>query len=380
MFAKILFALLFIKHATSYVEIVEKYKDFNAQLLYHKSNEDNFNFLISPYGVIAVANKIIYFSFDTSRKQLEDAIQVPDEDIIHLDNREKESVENSRNSGLTVVVNEYLYIVKELITNESKREMEPFDLTIEVTDSYEIDNSALNYVTPIGNSVTTKVTAELDGDAKIEIINVLSMAGEYGLPFHKFDTKLEFFYNEDDVQLGSVNMMSGKGTFLTKTSKYLNVEAISLPYGKANKYTFYIFKPNKGVKIADVLKKLNNCTLFYDGNNDVFNKLVSVKVPRFMVNKHTGVIEALKHMNVIHVFEENPNNFAKFTNERLQITKFYQKVDVQIIEPTYTDTPLYNSKLDIPEIEFHCNKPFIYYLIKRDQVLFSGIYSKPSIY
>ncbi|PAX55181.1 serpin family protein [Brunnivagina elsteri] len=181
------------------------------------------------------------------------------------------------------------------------------------------------------NGKIEEIVQELSPDQLLLLINAIYFKGNWTEKFDKNQTK-EYPFFAASGQQKPHPMMSQNGDY-----KYLENEqfqAISLPYGKDGRISFYVFLPKK-----DSPKKDSNLTAFYSTlNAENWDKWMtqfskrqgSIRLPRLKMDYEITLNDALKALGMGEAF----SNKADFSGiaKNLSISEVKHKTFVEVNE------------------------------------------------
>ncbi|CAB3245095.1 unnamed protein product [Arctia plantaginis] len=268
-----------------------------------------------------------------------------------------------------------------------KRLVNDFGMAVKALDYTDprVNIFANSYIKATSKRVSYDVLRSDDFEVpSMILVNVMSFKG---LLFKQLELIKEPFYNEDNNEIGSVNMMFSKGLFPFSNIKTLKSFALELPYDTGNKYSLIILLPYPLVKISDIYQKFSNVSL-----NDIFKQLnddvntfglenVHVKLPRFRISTNLVLNKPLNDMGVYDIFQPDLFNFKRATNDKLYVSSVINNVNIDVTMVGQVNSNVTSSKA-IPTPYFPMNRPFLYYIVEKTTttVIVSGIYSKPNFY
>ncbi|KOB74875.1 Serpin-5, partial [Operophtera brumata] len=268
--------------------------------------------------------------------------------------------------------------------------MEKTTTTVIFGGIYSEPTIANSYIEKSGGRVSNVLRSDDFQESRMILTNVISFKGLWALPFNTTDTQLEPFYNEDKVVIGNVNMMFQKGQFPFANMKNLKAFVVELPYGTGGKYSMLFVLPYANVKIADMYRNFATVTL-----KDIFDKLeanentyglddVDVKIPRFHISTNVVLNKPLNKMGVYDIFQPDLASFHGVTQQNIFVSAIVHKADIEITESgtiaSAVSTATFSDRISAPS--FYCNRPFAYFVMEKTTttVIFSGIYSQPTVY
>lgn len=235
------------------------------------------------------------------------------------------------------------------------------------------------------NGRIPKVLDDIKPEAVIYLLNALSFNGEWSTPFTKENTKEEAFTNFDGSR-STVPMM--RRTFNTVCYKGDAFKMISLSYGNSAFY-MSILLPDEGKTTASVLAQLDGEGLRMNinnnpnmGNNQVSGYRVHLKLPRFSLNHHQDLVEAMKELGMPSVFDRSKAEFTRLSQNAIYITQAFQKARIEVDEEgtkaeavTVVGGELTSpGPVIAPELDFFVDRPFVFLIreVSSGAIFFMG--------
>lgn len=393
---KIGILLLFFVKCYADIDFSGRARNFSIELLYYTQLETDGHVVISPFGIWTLLAGVTLGASGNSRKQLSRTLLLPSNDnsIINGYVNLTKTVLDPRTEGVTLKSKNFVFLdkgfnilsdFKRLITNDFDSQVMTLDFKDPTAASVAnalIENS--------GATVSNVLRSDDFSVSRMILTNVISFKGLWSLPFNRTDTQVEPFYDENKKQIGTVKMMYQRNQFPFSNMQSLQAHALELPYGNDNKYSMLILLPYPRSTVNEVYMKLSKVTL-----TDIFKRLeddienfgledVDVKLPRFKISTNIVLNTPLIKMGVRDIFSSSAAKFGKITKEDIFISAIVHKADIEVTESgtvASAETSAYFAdRITTPR--FDANRPFIYFVIEKSTttVIFSGIYSKPSVF
>jgi serine protease inhibitor len=183
-----------------------------------------------------------------------------------------------------------------------------------------------NWVKENTNGKIDKIVQELSPDQVLFLINAIYFKGNWTDKFDKNKTK-EYPFFAASGQQKPHPMMSQNGDY-----KYLeteNFQAVSLPYGKDGRMSFYVFLPRKNSNLTAFYPTLNAEN--WDKWMAQFSKRQgSIRLPRFKMDYEVTLNDALKALGMGEAF----SNKADFSGmgKNFAISEVKHKTFVEVNE------------------------------------------------
>ncbi|KPJ00033.1 PREDICTED: serine protease inhibitor 2.1-like [Papilio xuthus] len=394
--------ILFVLFSCGYckIEFSDRARNFSVELLYYTAEEINWHTVISPFGIWSLITGISLGATGTSREQLMTTLILP---------KKKENLVNGYQSLTTAVLNSNTGAVELKNRNYLFSDSDFFikkDFINELRNNFKTIPTKLNFKPPqsaakIANEVIKKygmaVSNVLKPDdfenSRMILTNVITFKGFWQTPFNETLTNVEPFYNENGLQTGEVNMMHLEGSFSYSTFEEIESTILELPYGneESSKYTFVVLLPYKGVPVSTVYKKLSivnlkDIILKLQNDTDMYGTIeVIISLPRFKISTNVVLNRPLNKMGLSDIFDPSAASFGKITDSNnIFVSSIVHKADIEVTEKgtiASASTSSYFSDRMMPA-NFNANRPFIYFIMEKttNTIIFSGVYSKPSIF
>lgn len=237
-----------------------------------------------------------------------------------------------------------------------------------------------NAVEVINNWISSKTNNKIKNavdspDFLSALINTIYFSGRWEIPFIPENNFSDYFISADGTKL--------KTDFMTKTDFYLycendNYKMVSLPY------------KNSDVSMCFVLPKQNDFSLTQINFNNLQDKHVDLKIPKFKFefSMENNLKEILSNMGVKNIFTGySPENMFDGLNTKIKCDKIVHKSFIDINEygtEAAAATLVMINKMSMPIeddiVKFYADRPFYYFIRDNssDEILFAGKCSKIS--
>jgi serpin B len=108
---------------------------------------------------------------------------------------------------------------------------------------------------------------------------------------------------------------------------------------------------------------------------------VNLRLPRFTVETEVGLNETLKQLGMPTAFSQDAD-FSKITGQTdLYLSEVRQKTFVRVdevgTEAAAVTGAVVAVKMLLPSRPFHADRPFVYLIMKGDEILFFGRFAEP---
>ncbi|WP_448268362.1 serpin family protein [Nostoc sp. DSM 114159] len=183
-----------------------------------------------------------------------------------------------------------------------------------------------NWVKENTNGKITKIVEKIEPNQVLFLINAIYFKGNWSNQFDKKETASYPFYITSGRQKQHP-MMSQEGDYKYYESE--KSQAVSLPYGKDGKISFYIFLPKKNSNLKAFYQDLNveNWEKWMTQFN---NQKGFIRLPRFKTDYEITLNDALKTLGMGEAFS-NKANFSGM-GKNFAISQVKHKTFVEVNE------------------------------------------------
>ena len=366
--------------------------NYNSLLIkeVNKTNEDNKNYLISPYSIEIALNLLKESTNNKTREEITKL--VPNREIAII-NSDKVKVSNA-----TFIKNKYKDYVLKTFTNNLKTK---YNADV-IYNDFKTADPINDWVNEKTDKMIPKLIDKIDPNFMFGVVNAVALDLEFKNQFECANTYKTRFTKTDglhlDVYMMNQTYENSDATYV-KTDDY---EAVSLPYktDNDNHYSFEFI----GIKVDDINKFINS--LDDDKIKNIMNNgivasaenNIRVNIPKFSYNYELLTPEfskVLKNLGIIDLFGATPD----FTN--FMSAQDIQKLGVEpalseAIHKTYIDFNEKGTKAaavtgflvyDKSSVALEKNiytitfdKPFIYLIREKNsgELLFFGTVYEPT--
>ncbi|XP_026500065.2 serine protease inhibitor 2.1-like [Vanessa tameamea] len=379
------------------VEFSGRVRNFSLELLHYTQLETEGHVVISPFGIWSLMTGVALGATGNSRAQLSRTFLLPSNQnaIINGYQNLTRTVLETKTPGVQLTTKNFVFIdkgfhvfdaFKRTLTSDFAAKIIELDFK-DSTTAARIANTAIE---DSGATVSNVLRSDDFGTARMILTNVISFKGLWSSPFNVSETNVEPFYDENKKQIGQVKMMYQRATLPYSNIQALNATVMQLTYGGDNKYSMLVILPYPKIKVTEVYKKFTMITL-----KDILERLendtkeygldeVDLKLPRFKISTNVVLNKPLNSMGVFDIFSPKLASFEKITKEEIFISAIVHKADIEVTE-SGTVASAASSAYIVDRIStpaFEANRPFIYFVMEKETttVIFSGIYSKPSVF
>ncbi|MEH1932221.1 MAG: serpin family protein [Nostoc sp.] len=183
-----------------------------------------------------------------------------------------------------------------------------------------------NWVKENTNGKINKIVEKIQPDQVLFLISAIYFKGKWSKEFDKNQTAQHPFYITSGRQK-QLPMMSQGGDYRYYQSKQF--QAVSLPYGKDGKFSFYIFLPKQNSNLKAFYQNLN--VENWEKWMTQFNKQKGfIRLPRFKTDYEVTLNDALKSLGMGEAFS-NKANFSGM-GKNFAISEVKHKTFVEVNE------------------------------------------------
>lgn len=206
-----------------------------------------------------------------------------------------------------------------------------------------------------------KIADEIDPTTVMALLNAVYFKATWTEKFDVVNTHNDTFYKENDETV-SLPMMWRKAQALYGSNDVYS--QLCLPFGSGSAWEMYILLPNKDKTVNDVIKSISNNTWWCSTDS----YLVDIMIPRFSTVSDLELNEAISKIGVPSIFDPKKADLSGISkNGHLFVNKIKQKATIEVDEQgtkttavSVADLALTSTGKSTREIEFHCNRPFVY--------------------
>jgi serine protease inhibitor len=190
----------------------------------------------------------------------------------------------------------------------------------------EASNIINNWVQENTRGKINKIVGTIDPNQVLFLINAIYFKGQWSNEFDKTKTAAYPFYLNSGKQKQQ-QMMSQNGDYLYyENDKF---QAVSLPYGKDGKISFYIFLPKQNSNLKTFHQNLN-FENWEQWTNQFRNREGFIRLPRFKTDYEVTLNDALKALGMEEAFSSKANFSGMGKN--LAISQVKHKTFVEVNE------------------------------------------------
>lgn len=215
----------------------------------------------------------------------------------------------------------------------------------------------------------------LDQETLLSIMNTIYFYDEWVNRFDSERTAPDVFHMADgsDVTCDFMNMEMDSHGFI-KGENYIS-SSLSLKNGSM---TFFL--PDEGTDVRELIESPKKLQELMSGGADSYMGQVTWKVPKFSVGSKLQLREALTKLGLTHMFEDA--DFSAMTETPVFVSNVIQEAHVAVNEEgveaaAFTQIDYAGAALPNGTAEMILDRPFLYVIRNKGQVLFLGICGNP---
>lgn len=327
-----------VRHIYSY--------DFALIILKELLAETDGNFVFSPAGLCHVLNMLsngMDVRSDVYRK-LYDLAGLFNNGIITIDSEDFRLEHASSiwyNKTLGGIKEQYIKTLKHSYKAEAKNA----NFADEKKTKLLIDEWVSNKT----QGMIPKLDTKISQDALMVVLDAIYMNGKWESPFKPYLTEKDMFNNSNGTT-SEVDMMyqALDDAEYAETDEY---QVITLPY-RNSEYSMMVVLPKDGVSIDDVMSEPYWIdSQMYLCEDDMFNKVVELYMPRFKFNNTLSFKEILSRLGLADMFDRD-DSFPEITDFPAFISQIKQQCVIEVGEEGTKA-----SAVTIAECEVGCPPP-----------------------
>lgn len=366
-----------------------KENSFNTLLIegYHKSLEEEKNYMISPYSLEFVLSMIRDGASGTTYEELSNL--VPERDIKTFTAKERINIANALFIKNNVVVKDDF---KKLMSDKYKSQI--------LYDEFVIPDVINDWANKETYGMIPKVMEQINPEFLFGLGNATAIDVEWQSKFKCNSTELEKFNKYDGSKI-DVAMMHQYFESVASYYKDDNATYVSLPYRAYNELGEY---DREGTQLEfigilpeeDVDKYINSFDYDVLKNNlkemkeanDLFH--INLKLPKFKYEYDVeGLTPLLINLGLKETLSPSPN-FEKIADYDMSISNVAQKTFIELSESgtkaaavtlvIFDANAIAPTEPEVVDVTF--DKPFIYIIKDKnsDELLFFGVVYSPTVY
>ncbi|XP_065333034.1 antichymotrypsin-2-like isoform X1 [Cloeon dipterum] len=215
-----------------------------------------------------------------------------------------------------------------------------------------------------------------DGMTRLVLVNAIYFKGPWLKPFKKDKTHNRPFFTDENNSV-EVPFMYQKTHFPYRKLDELDAQLLVMPY-EGLELSMAIILPNKKEGLKELEEKLATADLG-ELLQSGYPRDVEVYLPKFKIETSLNLVDHLSKMGLSHIFSDDVNLTGISTADELKVSKVVQKAFIEVSEEgteaaaaTAAVIRMKRSAFEIDRIVFDADHPFIFNLVIKTNILFSG--------
>ena len=230
------------------------------------------------------------------------------------------------------------------------------------------------------NRIKEIIEKPIPNDLMMYLINALYFKSMWQSEFDKAKTKQDDFTTAGN-QMKKVNMMEQTASFPYFADEHL--QCIEMPYGN-EAFSMVAILPANDMDIDRLIDYLDNET-WQNVVNDLQERQVWLKLPRFKVECELQLNDPVKNVGMERIFDELRADLSNISNVQLFVSAIKQKTFVEVNEEgteaaAVTAIGIYADSIGPgTPLQFFANRPFLYLIKEKSTgaILFIGRMDEP---
>ncbi|KPI97991.1 Serine protease inhibitor 3/4 [Papilio xuthus] len=346
------------------------------------------SFVASPFSVLFPLAELTLYASGTAYDQLSNILNIDNRNEIRQGFRNLlDNFESSNNVTITLAQKVFGSLVFQFIEDFKYDTKEYFDAEAQNLDFSQSEEAA----GIINDWVNTKTSGKipelvksnmLNSLTQMVLVNAIYFKGNWQTPFDPVDTKPDDFYVSKDEKI-TVNMMFQEGLFHYAENDALQIKGLELKYEDED-YSLLIVLPTSDddYSVESLVQKMQDSNVFNGIINDLSLEGVRVHLPSIETTTTTDLKQILQGVNVTEIFNPDTTDLSGVLEylQPLYVTVAIQKA-VLVINELGTEVSVANAVITslrmgpVGDIVFNANRPFLYYVLYKRNVMFCGTYT-----
>ncbi|XP_013137108.1 PREDICTED: antichymotrypsin-1-like [Papilio polytes] len=346
---------------------------------------DDKNVVTSPLGIFVLLSLYSTVTNGTSRQEIQNYLGFQDyRQLTHSYEFLSESLSSMDPTLLTfankVCISDKYQLENEFVTLATRRyhsEVSPIDLQNPEAAANSVNQwanmkSGGNIKDPVSPMMFTPDTVAL-------LLNVIYFQGKWKYPFGVDDTTEEAFRVSPTETIMKPTMRIER-EFTYGHDNLLRATMIQLPYNETD-FSMFIVVPDEidGLpSLLDTLAEVGALRVF-SKRNMTYRK-VYLQMPKFEVKTKSNVKDILVKEGVRGIFDKYNTGVVK--GEEVRVSEVFQQASITVDEAgteaaafTYFGLELRCLMEEDEPVVFFVDRPFVYAILHKDVVLFTGTYT-----
>lgn len=356
---------------STFVQSLNRFAFDSSAILLSKKENSNY----SPLSLYIALAMLTTGSNSTTQTELLNALQV--ENLDYLVNETSLLLQHIYYADDLSVANG-MWIKNDFIIQDSYKETLQKKFFAEVY-SVDFGNEAdLNQITSwVKENTNQRINLDLKKedieDNVLMLINTIYYNSQWETPFNSKLNTIDSFYLIDNTSIEKEYMHKRESHSILQNDTYL------ASYLDLNEGKMYFILPEEGIEITSLLNSDTFLSLLDSSNYQAAE--INYQIPKFEYNNHYQLIDLLKELGVVEVFDER-SDLSGIADD-LYVSSIIQDTFIKIDETgaeaagaTTIGVNETSAPLDPePIIDFILNRPFLYFITDGTGIItFIGTY------
>ncbi|RVE52849.1 hypothetical protein evm_002506 [Chilo suppressalis] len=268
----------------------------------------------------------------------------------------------------------------------------------DMNNTFEAGVEALNFLVPqdAANRINAWVASNtnnrikdlaspdmFDEFTRLVIVNAIFFLGNWVDQFNPNNTINRPFYMADNKS-EEIPTMYQQGSFKYGEDNNLDCKMLELDY-KGEGFSFFILLPNPVDGVRTLIQKLREPKAFYSAYNATSYEKVNIHLPKIKIESEYNLVDLLRKVGITDIFDEKKSNLTGILQkyEPLYITTAIHKAFIQVDETgteaaaanIFVGATITSVGIERPVYEFNADHPFLFYILKGRDIIFSGTFT-----
>ncbi|WP_199302739.1 serpin family protein [Oscillatoria sp. FACHB-1406] len=239
------------------------------------------------------------------------------------------------------------------------------------------------------NNKIDKMVDSIDPQQVLFLLNAIYFKGDWSQKFDRAQTQEKpFFLNREQTVKDSDRKASVPVAMMSQTGEYRYLEneqfqAVSLPYGKEGRMSFYVFLPKSNSSLESFYQQLTLVN-WQTWMQRFSRRDGKIELPRFKLEYETQLKEVLETLGLKTIFDPNTANFSKMTDASVVVDRVKHKSFVEVNEEgteaaAATSIGIRVTSMPPPPFQMTVDRPFFFAIRdnRSGEVLFMGSMLEP---
>ncbi|XP_037954863.1 serine protease inhibitor 42Dd-like [Teleopsis dalmanni] len=291
-------------------------------------------------------------------------------------------LEKYRNSDLVKIANKlYLRDGAELKAEYQTAVKEHYLAEAENLNFAESNLAAETINSWVSEKTEGKITdliepSSLDDNTRLLLLNAIHFKGSWENKFDEQLTEEDDFWTSEEESV-KVQYMKKKAKFGYGYLEDLDCTALEMPY-KDSDLSMLVLLPNEREGLKSLAEKLKGFNLI-DLADKINTEEVQVSFPKFKVDYSVELTDALKKFGITKMFTDD----AEFSNmlespENIFVSKVVHKAFIEVneegTEAAAATGMIMMTRCMLLPLQFNADRPFLYMIWNKKNVLFAGAF------